>query len=419
MTDTLRKSLIIIVMVTIRILTMFVAFKFLSNHFGPAGFGLLSQVTAVAALFSTFAGGGLSNGLVKEVAGARDDIERLKWLKSGLNISLASGVLLGVVSFGLYLFGSRAILDDQHLAWVFVLIGLAQIFTGVGNTALAYLSGISAIGSVALAGIIGAVLSVVLIIAGSYFFNFSGAVAGCAVLALSPSIFATLLLARRRINFFSKLLKIGIEQGKIRRLLHYSLAMIVTAASVPLALIFIRLRLSQVQGWEVVGHWQAVSRIGDAYIQVFGALFASILLPRLAALSGQRNLKVTFAFMPPFMMLFVFGGFVFWMFSQYILTLAYSANFASSDIYVAPQLLADFLKILSSFFIYRFLALGRPYLQAVGEVVQACFMFASFLILLPQLGGLAAVWSYAIGAGFVLIFALIATAVDGSHRQDA
>ena len=50
MKDTFGQSALLIVMVAVRILTMLIAFKFLSNRFGVSGFGLLSQVMAVAAL---------------------------------------------------------------------------------------------------------------------------------------------------------------------------------------------------------------------------------------------------------------------------------------------------------------------------------------------------------------------------------
>lgn len=419
MTETVRKSLIIISMVTLRILTMLIAFKYLSNHFGVAGFGLLSQVMAVAALFSTFAGGGLSNGLVKEVAGAESQVEKISWLKAGLTISFVSAAMLCAISFGLYLFGAKAVLDNSKLAWVFLLIGSAQILTGAGNTVQAYLSGIRDINSVALAGIMGALFSVSLIVLGSYFFGLEGAVFGCAILAFSPSLFSILFLVTKQPNSLSSFLLGKFDVRRVRILLHYSLAMIVTAAAVPLVLIYIRLRLSQTGGWEVVGRWQAVARIGDAYIQVFGTLFASILLPQLASLSGRKNLQVMLRFIVPFMSLFLFGGTVFWMFSPQILTLAYSSNFTSSSAFVLPQLAADGFKILSSFFIYRFVALGRPQMQALGEIIQAVTMFVTFIVLLPNFGGLAAVWSYVAGAAMVLVFAATATAVDGSHYRVA
>ncbi len=360
----------------------------------------------------------MSNGLIKEVASAESEIEKLEWLKSGFAISLTSAALLGLISFTLYYVGTLILLDAQ-LSWVFLLIGAAQLFTGLGNTSLAFLSAINAISAVALSGIIGALFSALFIFCGTYYFGFSGAVAGCAVLALSPSLFAIRYLHQVRPQIYTQILVTKLRSNQMTRLLNYSFAMVVTAAAVPLALILMRHELSQSIGWEAVGHWQAVSRIGDAYIQVFGTLFASILLPKLSALSGRQNLSVMFEFVPPIMAMFLGGAFVFWLFSNQILTLAYSSSFATASNYVVPQLIADFFKIFASFFIYRFVALGRPKMQAYGEVIQAGVMVLAFWLLRDNFGGLAAVWAYASGATAVFAFAAIATAVDGSHRSVA
>lgn len=413
----LGQSTTLIAMVVIRAVTMLFAFKFLSNYFGASGLGQLSQVMAVAALFSTFAGGGLSNGLVKEVAGANDADDKTSWLKAGLLFSFVSSAGLLLVSLSLFLWGAPLIFGDAKLSWIFLIIGVAQIFTAMGSTAQAYLSGMRDIRSVALAGIIGALVSVFSIITLSFVFGFNGAIFGCAVLALCPSLFAIVFLLKKHALKISDLLYFRFDKVRMKLLAHYSLAMLITASAVPIALIFMRLRLSQHESWDVVGHWQAVSRIGDAYIQVFGVLFISIILPKLANLNGQENFVATLRFIPPVMTLFLCGAFVFWIFSPTILTLAYSSSFGASNNYVLPQLIADFFKILSSFLVYRFVAIGRPYLQAVGELVQAIAMLLTFLVLLPWIGGPAAVWSYVIGAATALIYTLAMTAIDGSHRQ--
>lgn len=419
MKSSLGQSAILVTMVVVRAFTMLAAFKFLSNHFGAYGFGILSQIMAVGALFSTFSGGGLTNGLIKEIAGASTQIEKSNWFQAGLTISIASALLLALVSIGLFLWGSDAVLGDSKLAWIFLLIGVAQGFTGIGSTAQAYLSGIKDIRSVATAGICGVVLSALLIVSLSFVFGFEGAAVGCALIALSPALFALALLALKQSIRPSSLFIFEFDKARLIQLMHYSLAMLATASVVPLVLIYVRLRLSQISGWEVVGHWQAVSRIGDAYIQVFGALFISLILPRLANLNSKESFVATLGFIMPVMGLFICGAIVFWTYSPLILSLAYSQSFRSSSVFVFPQLLADFFKILSSFFIYRFVALGRPYMQALGEVVQASFMLLAFSLLLPSLGGLAAVWSYGAGTIAVLIYALVATGIDGSYRQAA
>jgi O-antigen/teichoic acid export membrane protein len=406
MTNEYRKSALLTVMVVARIATMLVAFKFLSYQFGPSGFGLLSQVMAVAALFSTFAGGGLSNGLVKEVAGSLHPDERASWLKAAIVISLGSAIFLLCASLILYWFGSKIVFSDVTLAWVFLLIGLAQIITGLGNTAIAYFSGTGAVSYIAGASILGNTASVAVLILGSMTFGFHGAVAGCAILAFAPSGLTLLAMLWKEPEQTKVALSSKLEAAKIRHLLHYSLSMVIAASAVPIVLIFMRTHLGAEVGWKAVGHWQAVARIGDAYIQVFGALFASLLLPRLSQVSRQQSLRIMVDYMPPMMGVFALGALAFWLLSPFILRIAYSDEFVVSQIYVIPQLVGDFFKILASFFVFRFLALGKPMLQAAGEVVQAAIMFIAFTVLLPHFGSLSAAWSYACGTAIVCAFAV-------------
>jgi O-antigen/teichoic acid export membrane protein len=402
MNDTIRQFGLLITMVIIRILTMLVAFKYLSVQFGPNGFGKLSQVTAIAALFSTFAGGGLSNGLVREVAASKDASTRTEWLKAALVISFASILALGILAMILYQFGAQIFLADTTLAWIFVLIGIAQIGTAIGNTALAYLSGLNEVFFYSLAGILGNIFSVAFVILASYLYGFSGAVAGSAIFALAPSIFAVGFLLVKKPQEVARLNTVSIRCCKIKILSSYTLAMIVAASAVPLILVYMRSRLGQSVGWHVVGEWQSVARIGDAYIQVFGVLFANFLLPRLSGAPETAQSRVMQKFVLAVLSIFFFGAVIFYVFAPFVLAAVYSDEFSKATPYVMPQLLADLLKIIASFFMYRFISSGKPSIQAIGEVMQAAVMLAVFQLFLERWQGLAAVWAYVAGAASVV-----------------
>jgi O-antigen/teichoic acid export membrane protein len=417
MNDTIRQFGLLIIMVVARILAMLVAFKYLSVQFGPTGFGKLSQVMAIAALFSTFAGGGLFNGLVREVAASKDAQTRAAWLKAALAISVASIFILGVLATVLYGFGASIFLHDTTLAWVFILIGFAQIGTAIGNTALAYLSGLNAVRFYSIAGIVGSVFSVVFIILASHYFGFSGAVAGSAIFALAPSIFALAFLLIKMPEQVARLYAVSIERTKIKILSSYSLAMILAASAVPAILVYMRSRLGQSAGWNVVGEWQSVARIGEAYIQVFGVLFANFLLPRLSAAPETARTEVMQKFVLATLSIFFFGAIIFYFFAPFVLATVYSAEFSNATLYVLPQLLADFLKIIASYFVFRFMAYGRPNVQAIGEMIQAVVMLVAFQLLLQHLQGIAAVWAYVAGAACVALFVAMLTTFDRTSRK--
>nr|MBA2258321.1 O-antigen translocase [Acidobacteriota bacterium] len=55
----------LVAMVLVRMAALLALMKFLAVRFGTEGFGQLSQILAVGALFSVLAGGGLTNGIVR------------------------------------------------------------------------------------------------------------------------------------------------------------------------------------------------------------------------------------------------------------------------------------------------------------------------------------------------------------------
>jgi len=409
---TVAKSIAVVIMVLVRIFILLIALKFLAHQFGASGFGFLTQVMAVGATFSSLAGGGLVNGLVREIAASKTEAERISWLQSAIFISTISAVVLAAVSYFLYMRGSQLILGDEKFSWVFLLIGATQIVTGYGLAGQSYLSGLGYIGTVSIAGILGGVLSVLIIALGGVFFGLSGAIVGCAIIGLSPSLVALVFFFRKfqRQNIAETFMKI--DKKRIAALLKYGLAFIVTASAVPLVLIEIRSTVGLKLGWHEVGYWQAISRIGDAYIQVIGMWFLSVLLPRLSGISSRESLQTTISWMTPVMIIFFIGGFVLWSFSPYILKLVYSDNFTPSRIYVVPQLVADGFKIVSGFLLYRFIALGMPFVQVGSDAAQAIVTYISFVYFFPEMGALAAVYSYADGCIAAFLFALSSTLIE-------
>jgi len=406
---TFNQSSLLILVAVFRILVLLIAFKFLTQAYGRAGFGTFSQILAVAGLFSVFAGGGLMNGLIREISGSKTEQDRTEWMSAALRISFVSAGILAVVSILLYALFADMILDNPALSWIFLIMGVVQIGTGVGNIALAYFTGTQSVKSLAGASILGAITSLIIILLASWFFGYSGAAFGCAILALGPSIFGISFLSFTHRKLLRTAIITSAPKSKTKRLVRDCMSMLVAAICVPIALISIRSGLGLHSGWEAVGEWQSVAKIGEAYMQIFGILFISILLPRFAAVSPIKSLSLMTKASLPILSLFLCGACVFYLLSDQILELAYSQEFIPASIYVAPQLAGDLMKIIASLFVYRFVAMGKPSVQALGEVLQAIVMVSFFWLLLPYLGSITAVWSYVAGTGVVMIFAALTT----------
>src|SRR5262245_51344540 len=89
----------------VRLATGFVDLKYLALQFGPGPFGVLTQVMGVAAIFYTFAGGGTTTGLIRNISLAGSKQEHNRWMSTGATINVLSSAALAGLAIALALFG--------------------------------------------------------------------------------------------------------------------------------------------------------------------------------------------------------------------------------------------------------------------------------------------------------------------------
>src|ERR1700686_1954124 len=123
-------------------MTGLVALKYLAFAFGPASFGLLTQVMGVAAIFYMFAGGAIGWGLIRNIAAARSPHERERWMSAACTINLTSSIAFAAIALMLWLFDNGAIFREPGYGWVYLGIAVAVPIVGFGNLILANYSGI-------------------------------------------------------------------------------------------------------------------------------------------------------------------------------------------------------------------------------------------------------------------------------------
>src|SRR4030095_13966462 len=158
-------SLFLVLSTAVRLAAGLVLLKYLAWQFGPSTFGLLTQVMGVAAVFYLFAGGGITNGVIRNVSAASSEDERRRWMSAANTINILSSIGLAAVAIMLALFGSSAIFGEGDYAPVFVGIAAAQILVGFGNLFLAYFSGIGDNRTFATVQIVANILSLLLLVA--------------------------------------------------------------------------------------------------------------------------------------------------------------------------------------------------------------------------------------------------------------
>jgi O-antigen/teichoic acid export membrane protein len=412
----------LVAMVAVRTLALLALMKFLAVQFGTEGFGQLSQILALGALFSVLAGGGLTNGIVRNLAASDEPTDRARWIKASLPIAAVFALILALVALGLYATAAPALFPGQDLSFVLLVIAMSQAVVGFGNIALAFLSGTHNIKAFSLSNTLGSVAAAASVALLAYVAGFRGAAAGCAAMALLPAL-AGMVVAGRVVTW-SDVRHATFERWRAFSLLKFGGSMYLAAAAVPLVWVFIRSDLAAREGWQAVGLWQSVSRISEAYMQVFGVIFMNYALPQIASAAPFERARRLRHIGVLIFLLFLPGAGVLYFARDIFLRVAFSREFTDAATFLVPQLVGDAFKLLSLTFVYYLLALNRAAVLAAMELLQAGLILVGYLMLVQHLGDRAPVVSYAlatfvVGAATLVLVARTPGLSAGRHASQS
>ena len=405
---------LLIGMAVVRIATTLAIVKVLSVTFGPEAFGSLSHVIGISALFYMFAGGGVANGLIRNVAAESSSPGQYAWLAAASGISMASAFLLGAICIILAVWGGSNVMMDAELAPLFLVIGVSQLFVGFGNIAFAFLSGLGKIKAFSLANAIGSLVAAALVLAAVQVFGLQGAYIAVAILPLPPALLGIGVLVLD--NAPRKLRDAPVEGKRVRDLIRFSIAMLVGVLSVPMVQAAMRVGMAEQSGLESVGQWQAVARISDAYMQVFGVLFINLVLPQLSRVTGDTRRALAARLAAGLILLFMAGSAVYYLLRDQVILFAFSPEFLPAADLVLTQSLGDLLKIAIWIVVYTYVAGGLVRVMIGAELVQAALTMLMFVILAPAAREAAAVQAHAT-ACFITLVCLIGFALSESRLR--
>jgi O-antigen/teichoic acid export membrane protein len=383
--------------------TGLVVLKYLAWQFGPAIFGLLTQVIGIASIFYLFAGGGITNGVIRNISATPSDAERRRWMSAGTTITILSSIALAAVAVALALFGERALFGEPGFKLVFVGIAAAQVLVGFGNLALAYFSGIGDNRTFATIQIVANILSLALLVLFTESVGLHGAIFGLIVGPATTGAVALWRFSRNAPHY--NMFHIVWNWPLLKNLLSYAAVMASSVAAVPLAQLLIRINLSDRLGWEAVGYWQAVAKISDANMQFIGVIIINYLLPQLSSRQDAMSaLRVLFRMGAQLLGLLVAVCALIYAARYYLILIIYSEEFLTASNLILPQLLGDTFKAATLLLYYYFMSRGRVLIVFVSELALGTVIYVLYLIMVPSHGVIAPIYAYtAAYAGALLL----------------
>jgi PST family polysaccharide transporter len=213
-------------------------------------------------------------------------------------------------------------------------------------------------------------------------------------------------------------LQIGRSWLRLKNLLSFGVVAAFAVMAVPMAQLVIRRDMGQYLGWDVVGYWQAVTKLSDACMLFIGVVFINFLLPNLSRrhndVEAIRSLFRFGAILLPTCML---GGAAVYFARDYVISIVYSPQFQPASNLVLPQIVGDMLKIAVLLVHYYFMSRGRVAIILVSELMQGILLYGFYRVLVST-GGLAPVYSHVLTYSLLLILMLGILWAVSDRRSD-
>ena len=382
-----------------------VVVKIIASEGGPEGLGLLGQFMGVLAILSTFAGGGISTGLTKYVAQKRSqNLDSTIYLQTALAITLFSGILFAIIIFLSANWGSKLLFGTDAYSSIIVLLSIFQIFIGLNNFSLAVMNGRKDVVGFSAATILGSISGVV----GMYLVTQNGRVDslmfGMLLFSSSTVLFSPIFLWFRH-KEFRHAFKPIYSSLAAHKLIGFSGMQLVTVLTLPMAQIFIRSVIEGRYGWDVVGYWQGINKISDAYLQFFLVFLGNYFLPRLAETARTEELKgLVFDLLKIIVPICIASTVIIYVTRYFFIDLLFSSAFTAMADYFAFQLIGDVFKI--SAYTLVFVAISRAMFKVMicAEILQSLMLILFTWIGAFYCGPIGLVRGYAVT--YVLYFSV-------------
>jgi O-antigen/teichoic acid export membrane protein len=393
----------------IKLLSGLVIAKLIVVSVGLNGFGVISQFQSLMNILLVFAGGGISNGVMKYVSEHKnsDIIELNLILKTSTFIILIFGLFIGSLliifskELSVYLFNSIKYSN------IIIVLAVVQFFIGFTTFFQSIINGYREVKSFAISSILGSIVGLVFVYLLSINNDISSLMIGQILFGFFSSFFCIFFLINK--SYYKNLkIKPFFYKNKSKLLFKYTLMLLVTVSTLPIAHILLRNFISDKFGWESVGKWQGVMKISDAYLQFVTIILANYFFPKLAELQSKALIKdevfKTLTFIVPITILI--SVFIY-IFQKDLILILYSKSFLGIGDFFTFQLIGDVFKVAAYTIIFLAAAKGFTFVYIFAEIFQSLCLILFSYGFIESYGPIGVTFGYALTYFVYLIFSLL------------
>lgn len=384
--------------------------KVIALLIGPVGVGVIAVFQSVIDMIRTGFVLGMDTAGVKEIAEADNEVDRGKFYRTIARFNrwfVALAFLAFVFCIALcYPISLWAFGTGEYAFYIALLsVTVSLLILGTGRSTI--LQGIRKIPEMAKSAIWGSILSLVVTLPVYYFLMLDGIILALTANAAIWLIFAEYYYRKQKIEK----VKISSREAFLSGLSTMKLGIYVVISGFvgTVDMFLIRAFIVRNINIEAAGLFQSAWVITNVYLGLVLKSMGTDFFPRLSAIAAKKNEVRAYVNEQSYIVLIVACPIIVGMllFSDFVLSLLYSSEFAYADAVLKWQVLGTFLKVLSWPVAFIMLANNKGFIFLLTEVVFYVAYLLSGYLLYPQYGldaaGIGYLVAYIIYLPFVMI----------------
>lgn len=381
--------------------------KIVALCLGPSGVGKFGQYTTVINILMLLACGGISTGITKYVAEYKCDINKLNcFIAAAKAYSLISCIIMSLIGLIWADYFSQLLFDDISYIYIVYITCATQLFISIFTYITALVNGYKDILISTIINTSYVAIAFIIVVPCVFFYGELGMLLGLSIAPVPGSLIAYLIASNKYkiITNFS----LKINYLVFSNLFKYSIMIIVSALSMPLAQILLRNELIVSGGWEQVGYWQASLQLSNSYFLIVTVLLGGYYMPRLSEIGyGPQQFDYATATLKKIMPIVGIGLIFLWIIREHIVNIIFSNNFNQVNNLIGYQFVGDFFKIAS--YIIGYLVIANTWLRlgVFGDLFQSAIFLLLGYPLANMYGSVGVLYAYSIT--YILYFVIVST----------
>ncbi|MFV9552125.1 O-antigen translocase [Algibacter sp. PT7-4] len=368
-------------LVAVRMVFSLISQKALAILVGAEGIALVGNLKNVVSFIEQFSILGVSDGLVKYISEFKEDKKQLTSLFSTVFVF---SIIASIISFIVLFFWANTLNNvvfgiEKDFGFVFKILAFIIPFISVTAVLYALLNGLSAYKLFSKIGLIGALVSTVLIVFLTYKLGLLGSLLALSIIPISQFLIF-LIFSLKTYNKFINLKHISFKLKFKNQLLAYSLMTLVVLFCVNITDIAIRNLIEAKVSVTDAGNWTAMHSISKVYMQFTAAIFSLYILPVYTKISNtidfRREVVRIYKLLLP---LLIVGMLLVFVFKELIIKTLYTNEFLGMASLFKWQLLGDLVKFIAIVLSYQFIAKKQVGYFIFTEVLSV-LMFYGFSV---------------------------------------